>query len=103
MRALLALAVALVAACAGPPDLGAPPATRTGGWPRLVPLDGLLAQRDGLTVTPGVTAGLDARAAALSARAARLRSRPVIAPAERARLLATAARLASVARAPGSG
>jgi hypothetical protein len=100
MRVLVALV--LLAACAGPPDLGSPPATRTGGWPRLVPLDSLLAQRQGLTVTAGVGAGLDGRAASLQARAARLRQ-PVIAPAERARLLAAWARLASVARAPGSG
>ena len=100
MRALLVLA--LLAACAPAPDLGAPPATRTGGWPRLVPLDSLLVQRQGLTVTPEVGSGLEARAARLKARAARLRG-PVIAPAERTRMLAAWARLASVARGPGSG
>lgn len=81
--------------CVASPDL--PPADRQarGDVPRLVPISGLLAQaapqREGLSAV-NVGAAPIARAAQLRARAASLRG-PVIAPSDRARLLASGPRL----------
>ncbi len=90
-RSCLILAVPLaVSACLPAPDLPPRRDAGTGPAPALLPTASLLRQAEA-----GPTAGTVAprqRAAALRARAARLRG-AVIAPARRARLLASEGRL----------
>lgn len=96
MRRLLSsfLLCAALGACMASPDL--PPADRQarGEAPRLVPISGLLAQASlpGDAMQTQRDAAPAARAANLRARAARLRG-PVIANADRARLLSSDSRL----------
>lgn len=88
------LVLALLAACARFPELegAAARGVASAPYPRLVPLDALLAE----AAAPGrgeeASRGLQARAAALRARAAALRARPVLDRATRARLQAAVAR-----------
>lgn len=76
--AILALCLAL-GACRDFPELSGEGAALPAGTaaPRLVPLGPLLAEAGGLTIGPGTTADLLARAERLRARAARLRARQV--------------------------
>jgi len=94
IRSSLILAVPLaLSACLPAPDL--PPRRDAGSAPApaLLPTAGLLRRAEaGPTADTGDTAAPPARAAALRARAARLRG-PVVAPAQRARLLASEGRL----------
>jgi hypothetical protein len=74
MRPALALLLAF-AACAEIPDLGpANDAAAAAPWPRLVPLEPVLAEAAAITISDETATGLDARGAALRARAARLRN-----------------------------
>ncbi len=85
-RATLCLAVCLtVLACAPAPEIAAIPVS-SGAAPKLVPLDGLLAQDTASSLSPDLTA----RAASLKARAALMRG-PVMDPATRDRLAAALA------------
>lgn len=87
--AWLAAALALPGACTAIPELdgAVPPALSRAGYPRLVPVEPLLAQADETRITPRTEAGIAARVAALRARAARLRH-AVIDPGTRARMRA---------------
>lgn len=83
----LAMAAAVLAGCAPAPDLGGtiPPELEAAPYPRLLPLEPILAASRDSAIAPDVEAGLDARAARLRARAAGLRG-PVIEPPLRARM-----------------
>lgn len=94
MRAVLtaltvsAAAVAL-SGCADFPELEGtvPAALEQADYPKLVPIEPLLAGADEVQITPDTRSGLAARAAALRARAAHLR-RTVVDGGTRARMRA---------------
>jgi len=69
-------ALTLSAGCAQFPDLdrAVPASAQTGPYPKLVPIEGLLAQTEAPRIEEDEDAALDARAAALRARAARLKA-----------------------------
>ena len=73
--------------CATPPDLGntVPPELEAAPYPRLLPLEQILADSATAEATPELEAALEARAAVLRARAAGLRG-PVIEPPLRSRM-----------------
>ena len=92
-------------ACVEFPDLGLPAlsaeATRAAEYPRLLPLDQVLATAQSDSITPPtLERDLRARVAALRARAAAARG-PALSAAERARLLQGAARMRGPALNPG--
>ena len=73
-RPTLALAgLLLVAACATFPEVDAATRAASGPAPRLIPVEGILAQADALGSGQAAVGTLEARAAGLRARAARLR------------------------------
>ena len=90
---LICVLCTALGACTVGPDL--PPADRQtrGPAPQLVPISGILDQAAAPVGTlASLSAAPQARAAALRARAAALRG-PVIAPSDRARLLASGPKL----------
>ena len=94
---LPALLLTLAAGCATLPDFGVAggpggPPLPAGDYPRILPIEALLAQADGMVLDAGHAAAVVSRAAGLRARAAALR-RPVIEPATRVRMAAAAGRL----------
>lgn len=79
-RAVLSMAVlSLTTACTDFPDLGdtIPRDLEQADFPKLVPVEPLLARANEVQITPESTAALDARVARLRARAARLRGQVV--------------------------
>ncbi len=90
----LAFLLGLVAlsACQAPTDLPPRKASFDADPPQLLPLSALLDQRADGPNAARLTADPDTRAQALRARAARLRG-PVIAPADRQRMLGSETRL----------
>lgn len=73
-RPTLALAsVLLMAACASFPQVDAATRAASGPAPKLIPVDGILAQADALGSGQAAVGTIEARAAGLRARAARLR------------------------------
>lgn len=92
-----ALLLALLAGCADLPDFdaaggGGATGRPAAGYPRILPLEALLARAGGAAVDARLQASVSARAAGLRARAAALR-RPVIEPETRARMAAASRRL----------
>lgn len=95
-RAALLLCLAL-SGCTQFPQLDAvvSASAKSAAYPRLQPLDGVLARANASTTDPAALRGdLAARVAALRARAARLRG-PIIEPAVRARMNAALRRHSS--------
>lgn len=88
-RAALILSLALLTGCTAFPELEATTSAeaRAAPYPRLVPLEPLIAAAQETALAPETGARLAARAAALRGRAARLRRSQVLSPAERGRLL----------------
>lgn len=86
---ILALTAALLAGCTGFPRLDGTISAhaRRADYPRLAPIDQLIAGADDQQITDVTIGGLQARIAGLRARAARLRG-PVVDPATRARMQA---------------
>lgn len=80
-RSVPALAIVLcgLAACTEFPDLGSvvAPGLGSADYPKLVPVEPLLAQAQEVQITPDSMAGIEGRIARLKARAARLRGRVV--------------------------
>ncbi|MCO6381588.1 hypothetical protein [Oceanicola sp. 502str15] len=86
-RAALLLCLAL-SGCTQFPELDAvvSASAKSAAYPRLQPLDGILAQANASTTDPAAVRGdLSARVAALRARAARMRG-PIVEPPVRARM-----------------
>lgn len=79
-------------ACLAPDDLPPRQAAMQGESPELLPLSSILSQVADGPNTPRLTDPPDSRVAALQARAQRLRG-PVIAPADRQRLMGSGERL----------
>lgn len=81
LRVTSAIALVLVGltGCSDFPDLGGAvaPGLERADYPRLVPVEPLLAQVDEVQITPETMAGIEGRVARLKARAARLRGRIV--------------------------
>ncbi|UYV38628.1 hypothetical protein N4R57_06145 [Rhodobacteraceae bacterium D3-12] len=81
MRSVSAMAIVLcgLAGCTDFPDLGdaVAPGLDSAAFPKLVPVEPLLAQTEEVQITPQSMAGIDGRIARLKARAARLRGRVV--------------------------
>lgn len=88
-RAALILSLALLTGCTQFPELEAATSAeaRAAPYPRLVPLEGLLAGAQVTGLEPETGTRLAARAAALRGRAARLRRAAALSPADRAMLL----------------
>lgn len=87
MRALPILFVVMLAACTPFPDLDdtLDPAVRDAAFPKLIPLEPVLAGVPDTRTKPAVLVNVNARIAALNARANRLRG-PVIPASTRARM-----------------
>ena len=81
------LVAGTVAACGDFPDLdgSVPPHLENAGFPRLVPVEPLLAAAGEVQITDETTAAIEARVARLKARAARLK-RGVVDHGTRARM-----------------
>ncbi len=93
-RILLAFSLILAASgCSDFPELDAAVSARarSGEYPRILPLDDLLAAVPARTATTGI-GNLPARLARLRSRARQMRARPVIDSMSRARMLAALAR-----------
>lgn len=88
-RAALILSLALLTGCTQFPELEAATSAeaRAAPYPRLVPLEGLLAGAEETGLEPETGTRLAARAAALRGQAVRLRRSAALTPAERAMLL----------------
>jgi len=73
---LMPLVAALLAACADVPELEGtiPPHLEEAKFPRLVPVEPLLAEAENTQITPETEEDIAARVARLKARAARLRN-----------------------------
>ncbi len=78
----------LIAGCTPFPELAAriSPEARRAPYPALLPMDELLERRETGRLAPGAADEMEARIARLRARARALAARPVLTPAERARL-----------------
>ena len=90
MKALVPfLTVLVLSACSSFPELDAtvPAHMEQADFPRLVPVEPLLAASEEVQITPETESGLMARANALRARAARLRG-PIVDHGTRARMRA---------------
>ena len=76
---VLLTGVLLIAACTRMPDLddNVTPAAKAAPYPKLVPLEPLLAEALDTNTAPTTQAALDARGAALRARAARIQAAAV--------------------------
>lgn len=88
-RAAGLLLCLLIAGCTPFPALEARigPEARRAPYPALLPMDALLARRGTERLAPEAADEMQARVARLRARARALAARPVLSPAERARLL----------------
>ncbi|WP_249138948.1 hypothetical protein [Actibacterium sp. MT2.3-13A] len=93
-RAALIITLALLAGCTDFPalDTATSAEARAAPYPRLVPLEGLIAGAEVAALDAETGARLAARAAALRRRAAQLRRISALPPADRARLMRAIAR-----------
>lgn len=84
LPAVVALALT---GCAAPPNVGRPmsDAVKRADYPRILPLDAVLAQRPDVAPAEEIAAPLASRASALRARAARLRG-PIVDQSTRSRM-----------------